>query len=219
MSLALACILVTGTMFTAVHAEDGVTEEQTVNLTNYVVDSVASAEYVDADEINSTSTNECEVKATIGSTFFVIIPKIIVLDKTGESGYTVTVDADLAGTEFISVIPSAKEIGYKLIEEGGKESIDYTVTQLKQIFYANGSVSEFIGATVENRQELMEQEALSVNHPTYTIQNREAAIVDGLVAAPEISAGIWEGVFNFNIAKQTKEVAAIEPATEPVVEP
>lgn len=215
MSLAFACLLITGTIFTNVYAEDGVAEEQVVNLTNYVVDSVASAEYVGADEITSNSTNECEVKATIGSTFFVIIPKLIILDKTGESGYTVTVDADLAGTEYISIIPSAKEGGYKLVEEGGKATIDYNVTQLKQIFYANGSINEFTGATVENRQELMNQEALNVDHPSYTIQNKEAAIVDGLVTAPDISAGIWEGIFNFSIAKQTKEVIVNKPAVEP----
>lgn len=189
LALVLACALVAGTATISASAAEGT-----------VVNSVMGVEYSEAETIEAEATRECEVEASICSSFIVIIPKLITLSDEGEATYNVTVDADLAGTDYISVYPSAKEEGYVLKEKGGKADISYEVSQAKTVFIAEGSISEFTGATEANLK------ALAGSVEGYEIVTKEAAIVDGSVSAPTITAGIWSGSFIFNIAKLAKEL-------------
>lgn len=163
-----------------------------------VQDSTASVDYYDAAQYDETMTavsRNCEVSASRGSEFIITIPKKIVLNGKGEASFEVTVDADLAGCEMISVIPTARGEGFVLTEKGGKASIDYTVTQQKQFFIAGGSSS----TGLEAEMELSETPAEG-----YVIKTREAATTLGTVSAPSISAGDWSGVFDFAIALSYK---------------
>ena len=163
-----------------------------------VEDSILSTGYYDAAQYDETFTalsRNCEVIASRGSEFIITIPKKIVLDSSGAGAYDVTVDADLAGNEVISVIPTAREEGFVLTEKGGKEPITYSVLQEKQYFIAGGSIST--GLTSEQELSLTPVEG-------YTIKTREAAIVSGTVSAPDICAGDWSGVFDFAITLSFK---------------
>ena len=62
----------------------------------------------DTQEVTQTQDAECEVYAELGSEFKVIIPKKITLDGATKTGaYTVSVEGDIAGTEYIKVVPDA----------------------------------------------------------------------------------------------------------------
>lgn len=194
LSTLLAGVLVIGTMTISAFGAD------------YVQNSSANVEYRPEVEVNYDGANQCDVNATVNTRFFVIIPKNVTLDSNGAAGYTVTVDGDLAGTEFVTVAPAAKEGGYFLSEAGDKADIPYTVTQPKTVFIADGSDQNFTANNGTNLEELKAEVA------GYEIQNVEAAIVDGAIDAPTITAGTWTGAFNFNIALATKEAPA--PAGE-----
>lgn len=163
-----------------------------------VEDSTAAVDYYEAAQYDETMTavsRDCEVSASRGSEFIITIPKKIVLDGQGEADYEVTVDADLAGCEVISVIPTARGEGFILTEKGGKASIGYIVTQEKQFFIAGGSVSTGLEA---------EMELSGIPEGNYVIKTREAATTFGTISAPSISAGDWSGVFDFAIALSYK---------------
>lgn len=181
-TLALALALVAGTFAHAVPASAA------------VEDSVAATDY-ERLNVNYNGSEDCEVEVTQGTKYIVVIPKKIVLDGSdGTGSYTVTVDADLAGTEYISVVPTAQEGGYVLHEQGGKADINYTVSQEKQVFIANGSVSSGLAGEIE----------LQAAVEGYEILTREAVIVGADIATINLSAGTWTGTFDFEIAKLSK---------------
>lgn len=163
-----------------------------------VGDSVADTEYNYNIGENYSGTQNCDVEVIQGSNFIVIIPKLIVVDgSVGQGSYKVTVDANLAGTEFIRVQPVPQnEMGYFLTELGGKKPVEYEVSQPKYIFIANGSITTGLSA----EQELYPQELI----PDYTVTLREAAVIDGILTIPQLTAGTWTGSFDFNIQLESK---------------
>ncbi len=192
-SAVLTGVLVMASMSTSVWASNAVSDSQAKN------------DYYLASEVNLRGDNQCDVEATKGSAFMVTIPKKIILSGNGEGSYSVTVDANLAGTEFVKVSPVAKNGGFFLKESGGKADIGYTVKQEKQIFIANGSLSAFNETTGSDCEELKAPDASGkVGDYVVSVTGGEATTVAGSITAPDITAGNWSGAFDFSISLAAK---------------
>lgn len=173
-----------------------------------VVNSSAGCEQcspvLEYDETLTTDSQKCEVEVAVGSSFIVTIPKKITLDgggaTKGRGVYEVTVDADLAGTEQIIVTPMPKEGGYVLKEMGGKDDIAFTVSQSFARFIAAESVSTNMADEIYLSKDAIDG---------YARVNPEAVRVQGTVEAAQISAGTWNGAFDFCIELTSKESGII----------
>lgn len=167
-----------------------------------VTDSTAGVQYETTlyDCTLTSDTKSCDVEASVGSSFCVTIPKKITLGSTGDAKgkgvYSIIVDADLSGTEQVTVVPAAKAEGFVLKEAGGKADIDYTVSQTYTIFIASGSTT-----TGSAAEKYLSADAIE----GYTTVNCETAKVEGTIVASQISAGSWSGAFDFNIAMAEKQ--------------
>lgn len=128
-------------------------------------------------EIESNESASCEVYAKVGSTFKVTIPKSITLSgetKTGE--YKVACEGNIAGNEYITVAPDKNFA----MTQTGKEAVTATVTQATTNFRDNNYATELVTGEAK-----METGA------------------EGSIDAQGLSAGAWNGVFNFAIALNT----------------
>lgn len=167
-----------------------------------VTDSTADAQYeaFSYDNTLTSETKSCDVEASVGSSFCVRIPKKITLGSTGDTKgkgvYSVIVDADLSGTEKITVTPVAKAEGFILKEAGGKADINYTVSQTYTTFIAKGSIT-----TGSEAEKYLSTDVIE----NYETVNCEAIKVEGIIEAPQISAGLWSGAFDFNIVMEEKQ--------------
>lgn len=118
--------------------------------------------------------NETIVSATVGENYTVIIPKKITLDGESKTGdYKVSVTGDIAGDHYVSVVP---ETSFSM-SQSGKDNVTADVEQSKNKFYPAVSTK-----------------ALS-NNESHFGEN-----VTGTISADDLSAGLWEGDFNFNIS-------------------
>lgn len=81
-------------------------------------------------EIADEASEECDVYATLPSSYTVRIPKKVVLEGTagGSGTYKVTVSGDIAGNETIVVKPDVNAVD---MEQTGKDSVPATITQTK----------------------------------------------------------------------------------------
>ena len=144
-------------------------------------DSVGAVENQDVNESSSANTT---VYAELGSDFRVIIPKHIVLDGALKKGaYTVSVEGDIAGTEYIKVVPDA--------------SFALTSNNL-------ANVTAYI---TQDKTEWVYSEMLTGSN----------VISNGEIDASGISAGSWNGNFNFNVSLEENsgsEVASILTLSE-----
>ena len=96
----------------------------------------------DTKNISSDSTEATKVTASKGSTFTVTIPTLIVLDgELGTAGYTVKVTGDIAGDEYVSVVPDEKFN----MSSNGKEDVEATVSQNKTEWTYDEMVTETTG--------------------------------------------------------------------------
>ena len=157
----------------------GSVTEDITNSDKVGVDKVQHKKSEYSDEITADApTNTCNAYLTKASTFSVVIPKTIVLDgsktENNSGAYSVTVKANMAGDDIISVVPDA---GFNF-SQPGKKDVAATVSQPKTTFQINdGQVTE---------------------------DNVEAGnTTTGTVSVDKITSGKWTGNFNFNIAINT----------------
>lgn len=157
----------------------GSVAEDITNETKVGYDKVQDKQSEYSSEITAdASENDCEAYLTKASTFSVIIPKKIVLDgsktENNSGAYSVTVKANMGGDDIISVIPDA---GFDF-KQPGKKDVAATVEQPKTTF--------------------------QINDGLVTEENVESGnTVTGTVSVAKITAGKWNGNFNFAIAINT----------------
>ena len=143
------------------------------------VNSVASS--TQGDPVTTDGSQACEVDASIASTFAVTVPKKITLDGSTKSGaYSVTCKGDIAGNEGVSVVPDATFA----MSQTGKANVQAAVTQEKTVFRG----SDYTG----DLDDAVKMGSLAAGDSTGTA-------IDGSIAAPDLSAGAWNGAFNFTI--------------------
>ena len=124
----------------------------------------------------STATNEAitktvDVYATQASTYSVKIPKTVILNGTDGTGeYNVSVKGNISGNQTVKVIPDTSFTLSEISAIDTKADISATVSQTKTAW----TTSE-ISAT------------------QWTSQN-------GAIAAPSITAGVWNGTFGFTVS-------------------
>ena len=124
------------------------------------------------EEVKVTAVKACE--------FTITIPKEITMDgDTKAADYTVNVIGDIAGDQEIKVVPDAS---FELTEDGGKDNVTVNVTQADQKF-----VYEDISKDVDSSGGEL-------------VAGTDGKTVDGALAAPTLTAGQWNGKFNFNIS-------------------
>lgn len=127
------------------------------------------------ENIESNATSNTTVYAEIGSEFKVIIPKHIILDGTEKKGeYLVTVEGDIAGLEYVSVVPD------------------------KNITLSSANLASVVAPITQDKTAWFYDEILP----------ETKVIGNGLIDAKDITAGSWNGNFNFNISLN-EEVYAV----------
>lgn len=149
---------------------------------------VTTAETCKEQTVSDDETASCEVYAEIGSTFTVTIPKKITLSGSTRSGsYTVSCSGDIAGNEYVSVVPDAS---FDMIQTG-KTNVTASVTQETQSFRGNNY--------------------------TGSVGTGEAKMEDGAtgsISAAGLTAGAWKGTFNFTISlKQSGTTEEVSQAS------
>ena len=187
LSLIMATTMIMGSATTVFAATDhnvdsiGSVAKDITNTTKIGYDEVQNQKSAYTNEITADANeNTCNVYLTKASTFSVVIPKTIVLDGSGKDGYTgdysVTVKANMAGDDIISVVPD-KTFNF---EQAGKKPVAATVSQPKTTFQINDGI--------------------------VTEENVEAGnTTTGTISVEDITAGSWTGNFNFAIAINTDE--------------
>lgn len=138
-----------------------------------------AVEYYDSAFTSDTS-EKCEVYAMVGSTFEVMIPKKVTLsgvEKTGD--YEVKVAGNVAGTEKVTVAP-AETVTMK---QDGKNDVTGTISQAITVF----------------RDSLYSAETLA-NEMKMGTELATAPSTTGTITAKDLTAGAWNGAFNFTIS-------------------
>lgn len=136
----------------------------------------------ETQDVSDNSTKECEVYAEVGSSYTVTIPKKITLDGAEKKGeYTVSCTGDIAGDEYVSVTPDATFA----MSQDGKADVTASITQATTKFRGDN----YTGSLVEG-EALMESGAA------------------GAIDAQGLTAGAWNGTFNFAINLNTPSVSA-----------
>ena len=108
------------------------------------------------------------------------VPKKITLDGSTKSGtYSVTCKGDIAGNESVSVVPDATFA----MSQTGKANVQAAVTQEKTMFRGSDYTGD-LGDAVKM--------GAAAGESTGTA-------IDGSIAAKDLSAGAWNGAFNFTI--------------------
>lgn len=133
---------------------------------------------------------QCEVYAEIGSSFTVTIPKKITLSGETKSGsYTVSCTGDIAGDEWVSVVPAASFA----MKQTGKKDVTASVTQAVNRFRGNN----YTGSLLADGSEVKMESGAT-----------------GSISAADLSAGAWKGTFNFVIALNPTASGSTETAAE-----
>lgn len=141
-----------------------------------------SATVIDGEDIRVDERNLEDITVTYkqASSFFVTIPKTIVLDGWKQSTYSVKVSGDIDAEQCVYVAP------VDMIDETG--SID---------FYMKDQASENAKDDV----------VASVTHNKFHWNSAEVAAghkqADNLVEAPDLTAGAWRGIFQMEIKLET----------------
>jgi len=129
----------------------------------------------ETQEITQNQSAQCDVYAEVGSEFEVVIPKKITLDGATKTGaYTVTCTGDIAGDEYVSVTPDAS---FAMVQTG-KADVTATVTQTVNKFRGDN----YTGTLLADGSEVL-----------------MATGATGAIDAQDLSAGAWNGTFNFAI--------------------
>ena len=144
-----------------------------------------SVEEVEYHEIeNEVGTQSATVYAKVGSSFKVTIPKVIVLKgvrgAASTATYKVDVDGDIAGNEYVKVQPDATFA----MKQAGKADVDATVAQ------------ELVKYRAYNYTETPAAGEVKI------AENQADVIADGEgtgTVSATLTAGKWQGTFNFDI--------------------
>ena len=138
-----------------------------------------------SDEITSDADkNTVNVNVSQASTFKVIIPKNIVLNGTKDadnsSTYVVQVTGNVASDEVVKVIPDAT---FQMEDEAKmKASLTATVNQ---------PVQKFVNSVTKEKHDATK------NDTSADVFGKDAS---GIVTVNDLSAGTWNGSFNFNVS-------------------
>ena len=147
----------------------------------YAVDSTT---VIDGENISAEERNLEDITVTYkqASSFFVMIPKTIVLDGWKQSTYTVKVSGDIDADQSVYVAP--------VDGIANTESID---------FYMKDQASENAKDDV----------VTTVTHNKFHWNSAEVAEgykqEDNLVSAPNLTAGAWKGTFQMEIRLETEK--------------
>lgn len=165
----IACLLLAGMMLLSVAPTQA-----------FAATKNSTAAVTAGDAVTTDGSQACEVDVRIASTFSVTVPKKITLDGTTKSGaYTVSCKGDIAGNESVSVVPDTT---FEM-SQTGKANVQAAVTQEKTTFKDSGYTGELGDA---------------VKMGTAAGESTGTAI-DGSIVTPDLSAGAWNGAFNFTI--------------------
>lgn len=127
----------------------------------------------ETQNISANETAQTSVYAEVGSTFTVTIPKKITLSGETKSGtYTVTCTGNIKDYRYVSVIPDSSFT----ITQKGKESITATTVQQITKFRAE----DYTGSLEADETEM-------------------GTDIEGTIHTPDLTAGSWNGSFNFKI--------------------
>jgi len=127
----------------------------------------------ETQNISANETAQTSVYAEVGSTFTVTIPKKITLSGETKSGaYFISCTGNIKDTRYISVVPDSS---FTMTQKG---KADITATTLQQI-------TKFRSADYTGFLEADETEM--------------GTDIEGVIEASSLSAGSWNGVFNFKI--------------------
>lgn len=150
----------------------------------YASDAVITENTLDGEGLSVNERNLEDVTVTYkqASSFFVTIPKTIVLDGWKQSTYSVKVSGDIDAEQCVYVAP------VDMIDE--TENID---------FYMKDQASENAKDNV----------VASVTHNKFHWNATEVAAgykqADNLIEAPDLTAGAWKGIFQMEIKLETKK--------------
>ena len=124
--------------------------------------------------ISANETAQTSVYAEVGSTFTVTIPKKITLSGETKSGaYNVTCTGDIAGDEVVAVEPDSS---FNMVQ-AGQADVTAAVTQETTKLRADNYTTELVAG-----------------------EAKMATGATGSIAAADLTAGAWDGNFNFAIA-------------------
>lgn len=133
----------------------------------------------------------CTVYAEVGSSFKVTIPKHIIMsgkDKTG--GYTINVTGDIAGDQFVKVVPAESFP----MEQPGKANVTTVIKQETTMFRGANYVPDVDGTTTVKMNDTVDAEGKEVQEATgYLYANGEEG-------SGKLTAGAWNGNFDFAIS-------------------
>lgn len=139
---------------------------------------------------SDTDTNKTTVKVTQSSSFKVSIPKTVSLNgKVNEENkgtYLVSAEGNIASDEIIVVSPAVKSF-YLIDKSSAKENIIATIYQ---------PVINFVGNENKNKNYSNNNSVIGMSG-TNGVQKAETT---GTISVDKLSAGDWEGSFNFHIA-------------------
>lgn len=155
--------------------------------------------------INMDTDNETLVKVAQASTFKVSIPKTVSLNgkinETNKGTYEVAVEGNIASNEVIIVKPLVKSFLMKDLSLA-KADIVATIEQ---------PVINFVG--IENKDKNYSSDETVIGM-TGDVVGTQAKTIEGTITVADLSAGKWEGNFNFHIKLDTViETASTEEAT------
>lgn len=150
----------------------------------YAADAVITENTLDGEDLSVNERNLEDITVTYkqASSFFVTIPKTIVLDGWKRSTYAVKVSGDIDAEQCVYVAP--------VDGIADTENID---------FYMKDQASENAKDDV----------VASVTHNKFHWNSAEVTEGyrqdDNLVSAPELTAGAWKGIFQMEIKLETKK--------------
>lgn len=137
---------------------------------------------------SSDETSSCEVYAQLASTFTVRIPKKITLSGTDKTGsYSVDVEGDIGGTDIVKVVPDAS------------------------VALSSKNLADVTASILQDKTQWSYSEILAGNK----VAGGGFIYADGSNNSGEITAGTWNGTFNFNISlKENSSLITVEAKNE-----
>lgn len=149
---------------------------------------VCAAVTEESKPISQDKVEETIVEYTKASTFSVVIPKTIVLDTDSRaSDYTVKVYGDISSDQKVTVAP--------------QDALNSPEDPVGINFYMKDQATA--GVKKADVQADVTQDV--VDWTSAEVCKADGTTKNGKVAAPTITAGNWQGTFNFNIALAEEE--------------
>lgn len=156
--------------------------------TTYVTSDAKVIETTD-DIVADDDSQKTTVKVSQCSTFKVSIPKTISLNgkvnETNSGEYTVSAEGNIASDEVIVVNPLAKSF-YLIDKSGAKDNIVATIEQ---------PIINFVGIENKNKNYPDNNTVIGMSGKS----GAQKASTKGTITVDNLTAGDWEGNFNFHI--------------------